>query len=287
LSFLFVFRRRSNSMSIAFWTTLFIVAIASVLALPVCGAQVVTAVGSAPMTSVAGCTGRPYSGKETTTRIQTRADGTTVEHEDVRLLWRDADGRTRSELVAKTASGAEYRSVMIYEPIKRVYWSWVVGSGSAGKVAHVRPFAATEAPASCWKPVEQVETVRHVPGSDTTVEKLPPTTISGLRVLGNRDTKAIPAGAHGNDRDFTLMHEFWISPDLGVIVRRVIEDPRVGKITTELSNIQRSDPAPALFKVPEGYEVRDDPPPPPSLLDEIMRDAKPALPEPPPPAKNG
>jgi hypothetical protein len=269
-------------MGIAFWTTLFIVAIASVLALPVCAAQAGTAVGSAPMTSVAGCTGRPYSGKETTTRIQTQADGTTIEHEDLHLLWRDADGRTRSELVAKTASGGEYRSVMVYEPIKRVYWNWVVGSGSAGKVAHVRPFAAAEAPASCWKPVEQVETVPHVPGSNTTVEKMPPTTISGLRVLGNRNTKVIPAGAQGNDHDYTLMHEFWISPDLGVVVRRVIDDPRVGKITTELSDVRRSDPDPAFFKVPEGYEIRDDPPPAPSLLDEIMRDAKPVLPEPPP-----
>jgi hypothetical protein len=273
-------------MRIAILTILCILPMALAPGLQISGAQAVSATGSAHATSIGGCTGLPYSGKETTTRVQTRADGTSVVQEDVHLLWRDAEGRTRSELAGKSPSGAEYDFVTVYEPVKRVYWTWSAVSKPANKFVNVRPFAATEGPASCWKPVEQVETVRHVPGSNATVEKLPPTTISGLPVLGNRNTFVIPAGTHSNDREITVRHEFWISPDLGVIVRHVIDDPRVGKITTELSDIKRSVPDPALFKVPEGYQMRDEPPPVASVLDGIMQGWKPVLPQPPPKIKD-
>ncbi len=108
---------------------------------------------------------------------------------------------------------------------------------------------------------------------------LPPDTINGITVLGDRKTTLTPAGAHDNKSEIKTTSEFWISPDLGVIVRHVSDFPNIGKFSTELSDVKRSVPDPGLFKVPEGYEMRVDPPPPPSVLDQIMRDAKPVLPQ--------
>jgi len=51
--------------------------------------------------------------------------------------------------------------------------------------------------------------------------------------------------------------ETWTSPELRITVRLVKDDPRTGKVTTELTNIDRSDPALSLFKPPVGYTVVD------------------------------
>lgn len=272
-------------MRIAFWTVSSILAIVSVPGVHFCSAQAVSAVGSAPATSTGGCTGLPFSAKETTISPTHTSDGTPTEHKEVHLIWRDAEGRTREETVVKTRSGTDYHHVAVYEPVKRAYWTWLTGDESVSKVVHVRPFQKSEAPAPCWAaPVLPKEnTARHDPvsGTTTTIESLPPDTINGIPVLGDRKTTLIPAGAHGNQSEIKATTEFWISPDLGVIVRRVSDDPSIGRFITELSDIKRSVPDPALFKVPDGYEMRVDPPPAPSLLDEIMRDAKPVLPQPP------
>jgi hypothetical protein len=272
-------------MRVAFWTILSILTTAFVLGVQVCHAQAVSTVGSMPAPSIGGCTGLPYSGKETITYPTRTADGTPTEHKEVHLLWRDAEGRTRTETVGNTRSGAEYHHVMVYEPVKKATWTWFSGNESVSKVVHVRPFGDLESPARCWAtPVLSKEnTVRHDPvsGTTTTVEMLPPDTINGIAVLGDRQTTLTPAGGHDNKGEIKMTHESWISPDLGVMVRHTIDSPRTGKIITELSDIKRSVPDPALFKVPDGYEMRVDPPPPPSVLDEIMRDIKPVLPPPP------
>jgi hypothetical protein len=276
------------SMRIAFWTIPSILTIASVLGLQICSAQAAKAVSSAAASSTAGCTGLPYSAKETITypaHLHT-ANGPLVEYKEVHLLWRDAVGRTRTETVSKTTSGAEYHHVVVYEPVKRATWTWFSGNESS-KVVHVRPFRESEASPSCpTLPTPQslkTDMAARNPGSGTTTEILPPETISGLPVLGNRTTTLIPVGAHDKKGEIKVMtREFWISPDLGVIVRHTTDSPDTGKFVSELSDIKRSVPDPALFKVPDGYEMRVDPPPPPSALDEITREIKPVLPQPPP-----
>jgi hypothetical protein len=71
----------------------------------------------------------------------------------------------------------------------------------------------------------------------------------------------VPAGSIDNDRDFTVTSETWVSPELKMTVRQLTSDPRTGTVTTELSNIDRSEPDPALFKPPAGYKMMDLPDP--------------------------
>ena len=40
-------------------------------------------------------------------------------------------------------------------------------------------------------------------------------------------------------------------------IRQVQDDPRSGLHTMELTDIERAEPDPALFQVPEGYTVKD------------------------------
>ena len=178
----------------------------------------------------------------------------------------------------RTGEEAKEHSVIVYEPVKRVWWTWSYG-GSSAKVARVRHFRDQDGPASC--PAQPIPQAKRNPG-DFDVEYLRPTTINGIAVVGNRNTKVVPAGTMGIDHESTIAHEWWISPELGVIMRHTIDDPRGPKIITELSDVKRDVPDPALFQLPEGYTVVEEPTPIPTVLDQIMRDQKPALPLAPP-----
>ena len=261
-------------MRVGHWTLPALIAVASFSGWQFCNAQPGRLI--APASRVGGCTGLPYSAKETQTHIKTDADGTTTEHIQVQLVWRDADGRTRNETRWKTRSGEESKEhyVTVYDPVQRMHLTWNAG-GSSAKVAHVKPFLEREGSPRC--PAPPGPQARRNPG-DFTVEFLPPTTINGIPVVVNRNTKVVPVGEIGNDHEFTIIQEWWISTDLGVVMRHANEDPRIGKIVVELSDVNRADPDPALFKVPEGYDVREDPPLTPTALDRIMRDVTPVMP---------
>jgi hypothetical protein len=62
-------------------------------------------------------------------------------------------------------------------------------------------------------------------------------------------------------------------------MRSTFDDPRHGKFSSELSDVKRDVPDPSLFRVPEGYEMREDPKPTPSLIDKIVQDVKPVVPQ--------
>ncbi|MEI9974122.1 MAG: hypothetical protein WDO73_19960 [Ignavibacteriota bacterium] len=86
-------------------------------------------------------------------------------------------------------------------------------------------------------------------------ETLPMQTINGVQASGVRVTRTIPAGQIGNAQPIQVISETWRSPDLQVPVMTKIIDPVHGNVTTQLINITRSEPDPALFQVPSDYTV--------------------------------
>jgi hypothetical protein len=92
-------------------------------------------------------------------------------------------------------------------------------------------------------------------------ENLGGKTIGGVYAEGTRTTRVYPAGAEGNDRDITVVSERWISPELGIEVFSKTSDPRSGESTTELHNLNRAEPDPALFQVPADYKIQSQPEP--------------------------
>jgi hypothetical protein len=87
------------------------------------------------------------------------------------------------------------------------------------------------------------------------VEKLGQETIDGVYAEGERVTTVIRAGTRGNARDITVVTERWRSPDLGIEVLSKTTDPR-GDTTTEIKNLSRTEPDPALFQVPPDYKLQ-------------------------------
>ena len=64
-----------------------------------------------------------------------------------------------------------------------------------------------------------------------------------------------PAGADGNDASLVRTIETWNARSIGLIVRTVSDDPRTGKRTKDLVELNQGEPEPAAFQPPEGYEI--------------------------------
>ena len=88
-------------------------------------------------------------------------------------------------------------------------------------------------------------------------ESLGQQTIEGVMCEGKRTTTTMPAGSIGNDQPINIVSEEWYSPELQVLVLTKQTDPRHGETIYRLTNINRSEPARALFEVPADYTVKE------------------------------
>ena len=221
-------------------------------------------------TSGTGFRGAPYSARETTVDMKTTADGTRYTNTYVNLLWRDAEGRTRQEHLEKSRSGADIHSVVITDPVAGVYLKWSFGDESMQKVMTIWPLPARQRVTA--PPPDQSNAAAHSPdalskseprpcGAGCTIqtERLAAQEINGIYAEGRRTTRSFKAGTAENGQDLvvTVVNEIWISPELGIIVRHITDDSRTGRNATEVTEIVRGDPDPALFTAPDGYRWRD------------------------------
>jgi hypothetical protein len=212
--------------------------------------------GPLQTTSGTGFTGAPYSGKQTTVKTQTLTDGSTTTETHVELLWRDAEGRTRREIIQHTPSGVEYRSVIVTDPVTGLYLKWMIDYPSDKKLMHIWPNAQhVTAPIPAGKPQANPGITPPMPGFQR--EALTPQEINGVFAEGTCITRTIQLTEESSKRTIEVINELWISPDLKIIVRHVHEDPRSGKEATDVTDVVRGDPDPALFQAPAGYEVVD------------------------------
>jgi hypothetical protein len=88
-------------------------------------------------------------------------------------------------------------------------------------------------------------------------ESLGTQTVEGVQAEGTRITFTIPAGKIGNERPIVTVNERWYSPELQAVVMSKNSDPRSGETTYRLTNINRSEPDPALFQVPADYTIKE------------------------------
>jgi hypothetical protein len=244
----------------------------------------INAVVSAVMPRVANwgpVKGLPFSATETTVREQTLSDGTVIKSTVEVQLWRDSEGRMRAESTLNSGAAPQGHIVTVWNPAEGKAITWVTGNSAVtfASATHLpesqlngllssQASAPSASQAGARAPFQRTaETPAAVSASSSQesanlrTETLSQETIAGLDAAGTRTTQLIPAGTVDNDRDFTVVTETWTSADLKTTVRQMSSDPRTGTVTTELSNIDRSEPDPALFKPPAGLKVAEIPEP--------------------------
>ena len=245
-------------MRIAPWSVAFLLAVASVSiaqtgpGTPEAGVR--RAAIPLQTTSGTGFSGAPYSGKATTVKEKTLTDGTRTTETFVELLWRDAEGRIRRELIRHTDSGVEYRSIVITDPVGGVRLVWDDNEETPRRVVGLWPLPLNQRVTAPPAPVNQGKAVSR---PDFQSEILTPQEINGVYAVGSHWRRTIRLEGEISNRVIEVTNELWISPDLRIIARHIHDDPRTGKETTDVTDVVRGDPDPALFQAPEGYTVVD------------------------------
>ena len=102
----------------------------------------------------------------------------------------------------------------------------------------------------------QVTSASTRPQPVVSTEDLGTVTLQGLPVTDVRTTTIVPVGRAGNDAPITKTREVWTSPELKLVMKQQMVDPRTGETTVELEQFSRSEPDSALFRVPPGYTVK-------------------------------
>jgi outer membrane lipoprotein-sorting protein len=191
-------------------------------------------------------TGAPFSATKTNTRQETLADGNQIQETHTEKVYRDADGRMRSETTMTTPSGATHAMITIFDPV-------------AGFVAHLNPADSTAMKQTMPAPPPDKLKGRPEDGNAPQVVKkdLGAETVAGLAATGTSITRTIPAGAIGNTNPLVETREVWVSSALKIPVKMTSSDPRHGNSSMEFSNVTQGAPDATLFQIPSGYTVKE------------------------------
>ena len=214
--------------------------------------------------------GEPYSADQVSEHVQTLADGNRIVNTTTTRMYRDSQGRTRTETTLPTLAGGPPAPVMItiHDPVAGVTYMLNSANKTAQKLAMKSLEISKEKGAAPLPPLPPlplgggagpmlITTTSVLPKPDVKTEDLGRQTIDGVVVTGTRRTETIPAGAIGNEGPIETKSERWFSADLQLVVKSVHTDPRIGQTTETVSDLNRSEPDPSLFQVPGDYTITD------------------------------
>lgn len=198
---------------------------------------------------------QPFSATLQTEWIRYTGEGGTITLVNERPIVRDSKGRIYQErwgLVPKFGKVNSQRMlIQIADPTKHTLYS----CATFEKICELETYDPTRelAAAEPHKPIPN--------GSFTqdhwTIEDLGVKRMAGVETVGRRETNTIDVGTIGNDQPLTAMSETWHSQELAINLLSIRVGPMIGKQIFSITELSASEPAPELFKVPEGYEIRD------------------------------
>jgi hypothetical protein len=198
--------------------------------------------------------GAPFTATAKTVWVSTLPDGSTVTHENARLVTRDAEGRIFQERVTFVPvpnDGTHQMSVRATDysdPIEHTHYHCNTGPRVCELYEFYAPVADTLAPAGL-QPDRTTFLTREDLGVDT---------FAGLEVQKSRETFTIYRESAGNTRTILRTVEYWYSPALGVNVQVKRHDPRDGDQTLWLTNVSLTASDPDRYKAPADYRVIDE-----------------------------
>jgi hypothetical protein len=209
-----------------------------------------TLAGGIHLRSIAGA---PFSADVVKEFTRVLADGSQVPAVTHGRMFRDSEGRTRSETEILSAAAEPRHFVTIVDPVRQV--SIVLDQQT--KTATV-----TDLPAPPIAP-QKVKLEQQAQGNRVSAkalaiagsEELGTSTIEGFNVRGTRRTQ--PQEATGNSEQAPrAVVESWFSPALKIELQARIAGPRLGETITKLQNIVAGEPDPMLFEVPADYTIK-------------------------------
>jgi hypothetical protein len=197
-------------------------------------------------------TGAPYSGTETTSTVQTLASGNTITHQNTTQVYRDSQGRTRTETTI-TPPADSGKSPFTEIVINDVVAGYRYRLNSSTMTAIQTPLPKPRTPSTA---ATTPRTPPARPGVTVTTNDLGTQSVNGIPAAGKMVTETIAAGTIGNAAALTITRTSWVSTDLKIPVSIKTSDPRFGATDLELTNISTAEPAATLFQVPSNYTTK-------------------------------
>jgi hypothetical protein len=209
--------------------------------------------------------GAPFSATASSETTPRRQDGTTIDRTTSSALYRDGQGRVRREVTLSgplQASSKPRTIITIGDPVAGVHYML----DPEQKVAHkmTRPNGGkhgngSNGNAQAFEQKMQQRMAKEEASGAVKKESLGTQVVkeNGLNAEGTRITRTIPAGEIGNNNPIQIVFERWYSPELQIVVKSTRTDPRFGTTTYVLTNVQRTEPAAAMFTVPADYTVKE------------------------------
>jgi hypothetical protein len=206
-------------------------------------------------------TDAPYAATRVSTSQQTLANGTVITRQEQSLIYRDGQGRMRTEMTPeagsqRTGSRNSAPRITITDPVSGVRRELDVPNKTSFETPLPRRPGANQNP-------RPNQTARANPPSNPNLkeESLGTQFMNGVNATGRRITRTIPAGTIGNSQTIQTVEERWVTEDLKapVIVMIKSTDPRSGTHTETLNVTSRSEPDPSLFQAPAGFAVKTRP----------------------------
>ena len=200
-------------------------------------------------------TGAPFTASFSTETTQVLADGNQIQRSTTGSLARDSQGRTRRDTTLPAigpwaASGQPApKFSFINDPVAGAQYTL----DENRKVAHKMSAEVHEGHVFNRRALGA--TFADEQQKETTTTSLGTQTINGVSATGTLFTRTIPAGEIGNQRPIVITIEKWHSAELQETVMTKRNDPRMGETVFQLTNVQRTEPAAALFQVPPDYTV--------------------------------
>ena len=197
--------------------------------------------------------GAPFSADVVTETNRQLADGNRIHKETHGKMFRDSEGRTRTENEIQIPMGQSHEHILIFDPVEKISISLDVRNKTAIVNHFQRPTQAPEVPRQAAPATAPLAPKR----PDFKSESLGVRQIEGFNANGIRRTRTVAAGETGNEKPLVTVTEIWTSTELHVALLRTTDDPLNGQTTRKLVNIQTGEPDPLLFQVPPDYTVKD------------------------------
>jgi hypothetical protein len=218
--------------------------------------------------------GAPFSAVVRTQSTTVFADGNRIVRTNTVRYFRDGQGRTRTERggVASDGSSVGRTTITISDPVSAERYVLY----PQAKLAVVRPIHVGMTSSQTTEPGDDLNAPFALLGFGMGIGARPLTEASvaetslgqevfqGVKAIGTRVVRTIPAGVLGNEMPITSTLESWFSPDLGMPVQITQKSSIGGEVTLTVEQLARAEQDPALFAPPADYQLREIPLPAPA-----------------------
>lgn len=200
--------------------------------------------------------GEPFQLVQRHTGVLTLPDGTKRTSEAIDRVFRDSQGRFRSESGQMKDGVFEARMITIFDPVALIEVSFSP-HGTTGRLTHIEPrqLPSADDQRRAAEQAGRSAAYDRAHPEDFSEESLGTRTIAGQEAIGTRK-KQLFVGVDGRSR-FSRVTETWTNPELKIDLLTVSDNSTIGLMTIEVNELKRVEPDPELFKVPVGMTLQE------------------------------